>query len=105
MTTLLLKKIIRYAILLLAVALVTFMSVRIYDSQRGPRLEVWHTYVPHELSQAALDKTDWSGYIAAENRVFDEVQSHVIQHVRSDQRVPLNRYFAGSSIYPPGFDR
>ena len=34
---------------LLGVSLLTFLAVRIYDSQRGLPLEPWHTYVPHEL--------------------------------------------------------
>ena len=34
---------------LLGVALLTFLAVRIYDTQRGLPLEPWHTYVPHEL--------------------------------------------------------
>ena len=44
---------------MLAVVLLTVLVVRAYDSQRGPPLELWHTYVPHELTAAEIDKSDW----------------------------------------------
>ncbi|MBL8273873.1 MAG: hypothetical protein JNJ74_08685, partial [Xanthomonadales bacterium] len=44
--------------LLLVVAL-TLLAVRIYDSQRGPPLELWHTYVPEELDADELEAADW----------------------------------------------
>ena len=52
----------------LALIAVTLLAVRAYDLQRGPPLEPWHTFVPHELSVAELDKTDWAGYLKAEER-------------------------------------
>ena len=32
------------------IAFVALLGLRAYDSQRGPPLQLWHTYVPHELS-------------------------------------------------------
>ncbi|MGQ8818383.1 alpha/beta hydrolase [Serratia sp. NA_13] len=83
--------------------LLTLFAVRIYDTQNGPALEPWHTFVPHELSATELDKTDWPGYLAAESRVFDEVKANVTDKLSASERIPLNRYFDGSPIYPEHF--
>ncbi|NWG76203.1 MAG: alpha/beta hydrolase, partial [Rubrivivax sp.] len=42
-------KLLKLAGLVLGVALVTVLGVRIVDTQRGPPLELWHTFVPDEL--------------------------------------------------------
>lgn len=83
----------------------TLLAVRVYDTQRGPALEPWHTFVPHELSAAELDKADWQAYLAAENRVFDEVKANVTDKLSASERIPLNRYFDGSPVYPPHLAR
>ena len=82
---------------------VTALALRAYDSQRGPPLEPWHTYVPHEPRAADLDRLDWAGYLKAEDAVFAAVRSHVTDTLAVDGRIPMNRYFAGSPVYPPGF--
>jgi len=89
--------------ILLAVAALTFLAIRVYDVQRGPALEVWHTYVPRELDAEAIDKTDWNGYLAKEARIFDDLRREVSQKLTSGERVPINRYFEGSPVYPPHF--
>ena len=53
--------------LLLVVAL-TLLAVRIYDSQRGPPLELWHTYVPEELDADELEAADWPRYTSTTDR-------------------------------------
>ena len=51
---------------LLAVALLlALFAWRVYDALRDPPLELWHTVVPHELSAARIDATDWKGYLDA----------------------------------------
>ena len=65
--------------ILLAVAALTFLAIRVYDVQRGPALEVWHTYVPRELDAEAIDKTDWNGYLAKEARIFDDLRREVAE--------------------------
>ncbi len=85
------------------IALMTIFAVRIYDSQRGLPLETWHTYVPHELHASKLDTADWAQYMAAEAELFDEVQREVSQKLDATERVPPNRYFEGSPVYPPHF--
>ena len=68
-------------------------------------LEAWHTEVPPELGPDAIDASDWAGYLAAEDKAFAAVRDRVTQRLAPDERVPLNRYFAGSPIYTPGFKR
>jgi hypothetical protein len=89
--------------MLLAAVFVTLLGVRAWDSQRGAPLEPWHTYVPHELDAKALDAADWSRYLKVENTIFEALRIEVTQRLPEDDRVPINRYFEGSPIYPGRF--
>jgi alpha-beta hydrolase superfamily lysophospholipase len=95
----------KWTAVILTIGALTFFAIRIYDVQRGPALEVWHTYVPRELDVEALNKTDWKGYVAAEARVFEDVRREVSQKLTPSERVPINRYFEGSPVYPPHFSQ
>jgi hypothetical protein len=88
---------------LLLTAAVTLLVVRVWDSQRGPPLHVWHTYVPHELGAKELDAADWTKYLEAEARIFEDLRQHVSQELEPEDRAPVNRYFPASPIYPPHF--
>ena len=89
---------------LLAVALLlALFAWRVYDALRDPPLELWHTVVPHELSAARIDATDWKGYLDAERALFDEVRAEVTDKLAPEARVESNRYFSGSPIYPGRF--
>jgi hypothetical protein len=94
---------IKWASILLALAAITFFAIRMYDIQRGPPLARWHTYIPHELQAKELDAADWSRYLAEEARIFESVRTEVTQRLDPDDRVPMNRYFDGSPIYPAHF--
>jgi alpha-beta hydrolase superfamily lysophospholipase len=93
----------KYALLALAAVFATLLAVRAWDSQRGPPLEPWHTYAPHELSASGLDAADWPRYLEAENRIFDAVRDEVTRALPERDRVPVNRYFEGSRVYPGHF--
>lgn len=88
---------------LLVLGVLVLFLVRIYDSQRGPPLEVWHTFVPEELHKKDLDRSGWAEYLAAEDALFDSVRAEVTQKLPEGERVPVNRYFDGSPIYPGRF--
>ena len=81
----------------------TLLGVRIYNSQRGLPLEPWHTFVPTELSAAKLDAADWKQYVAREAAIFEELRREVTQKLPKQDRVPVNRYFDGSPVYPGRF--
>jgi len=93
----------KLSLILLAVVVVAFLALRIFIVQRGPPLALWHTFAPTELTADELDAADWDGYLASEARVFDSVRTEVTDKLDPDQRIPMNRYFAGSPIYPPSF--
>jgi alpha-beta hydrolase superfamily lysophospholipase len=92
----------RGAAVLVIVALSLF-GLRIYDTQRGAPLEPWHTFIPHEMSLAELDKGNWADYLKAEDAAFASIRAEVTQKLAPDERVPVNRYFDGSAIYPAHF--
>jgi alpha-beta hydrolase superfamily lysophospholipase len=95
----------KWIAILLTVAALTFFAIRVYDVQRGPPLEVWHTYVPEELDVEAIDKADWKGYLAKEARIFEDLRLEVSQKLAPSERVPISRYFEGSPVYPPHFSQ
>ena len=94
----------KWTALVAAIAMVTFLGVRIYDSQRGLPLEPWHKFVPDDLHAADLDHADWQAYLAAEDRVFAEVRAQVTDKLPDRDRIPINRYFEGSPIFPEHFE-
>ncbi len=98
-------KLIRRTALLLAVIAVTLLAARVYHSQRGAPLEPWHTFVPHELHAKAIDGANWIDYLKAEDKIFTEVRNEVSQKLDADERIPVNRYFEGSPVYPESFSQ
>lgn len=93
----------KLGVVLLLAAFLTFLGIRIYDSQRGLPLEPWHTFVPHELDADELDRSDWPRYLAAEAAIFESIKKEVSQKLNAEERVPVNRYFEGSPVYPARF--
>src|SRR5512134_2787116 len=93
-------KILLVALLLLAVA---GFGVRAVRAMRGAPLQPWHTHVPVELAARELDAADWERYLAQERSIFDDIRVNVTQRLEPDARVPYNRYFEGSPVYPPRF--
>lgn len=91
--------------LLLTLGIVAFLGVRIYNIESGPPLKPWHTYVPEELERDAIDRADWMTYVAAEERLLAGVREQVVRKLPPDERVPINRYFEGSKVYPPNLPR
>lgn len=98
-----LNKAVKRTAIVVAIVAVTLLGLRIYDSQRGAPLEPWHTHIPKELSIAELDRGGWRDYLKAEAEAFAGVRAEVTQKLDPDERVPVNRYFDGSPIYPGRF--
>lgn len=92
----------RLAYALAAVVLIIIV-VRVVDSQTGPALELWHTEVPNDLRAEQINRLDWAGYIAAEQRVFEQVRREVTARLQPEARTQENRFFEGSPIHPPRF--
>jgi alpha-beta hydrolase superfamily lysophospholipase len=89
--------------IVVVISALSLLGLRIYDTQRGAPLEPWHTFTPHELSIAELDRSSWTEFLQAEDAAFESVRKEVTQKLAPDERIPVNRYFDGSAIYPPHF--
>ena len=87
---------------LFAIALL-LLALRAWNVRNGPPLQLWHTYVPHELSAAEIDRADWQTWLQHENAVFAEVRANVTDRLPPSERIASNRYFAGSPLYPAHF--
>jgi alpha-beta hydrolase superfamily lysophospholipase len=97
------RRIVRWTkrlLLVLGAVLLTLLAVRVYDLERGPPLEPWHTYVPTELTVEQLEAAGWSDYLRAEQAILEAVRREVTDRLAAEDRVPLNRYFAGSPVHP-----
>jgi alpha-beta hydrolase superfamily lysophospholipase len=95
----------KWFLILLSLLVVAFLAVRIYNSQRGLPLDVWHTYAPQELSDKEIDAADWDAYLEAEAKIFDSLRVNVSQQLTPEEQVPFNRYFEGSPVYPGHFSQ
>lgn len=85
--------------------LAVVLALRVWDVQRGPPLGPWHTFVPEEIPREAIAAADWTRWMAAEEAVFAAVRAEVSARLAPEDRVPANRYFAGSPVNPARFAR
>jgi alpha-beta hydrolase superfamily lysophospholipase len=93
----------KWTVGLFVLAVLGLLAIRAYDAQRGPPLSRWHTYTPHDLTAKQIRKIEWAEYLKAESALFDEVRAKVTEKLEPEERVPTNRYFDGSPIYPGRF--
>ena len=96
-------KFLKRGAVLLVVIVLTLLGIRAWDSQRGPPLRLWHTYVPRELKAKEIAAADWTSYLAAERALFADVRANVTEKLDLESRDPANRYFDGSPLYPGRF--
>jgi alpha-beta hydrolase superfamily lysophospholipase len=96
-------RILKWALVLIAVVSVALLAFRSYGSLNGPPLHRWHTFVPHELSADEMDSADWTRYLAQEDETMASVRAEVSQKLSPDERVPIDRYFEASPVYPAHF--
>ncbi|MDO9503040.1 carboxylesterase [Falsiroseomonas sp.] len=93
----------RRILLLTATLLVVLLALRIWDIRHGPPLAPWHLVVPEELRAEQIDAADWGRYLAAEAAAFATVRTEVTAALEPQDRIPANRYFTGSPLYPGRF--
>ena len=77
-------------LMLFSIVAITLLAVRVYDTQRGLPLDVWHTYVPHELSARELDTANWSKYLQVEDKIFEALRAEVRKRLTPEERVSMN---------------
>ena len=97
------KRVLKRALWSILVIGIALLAIRAYRSLGGPALQPWHTFVPTELSTDQMDAGDWGRYLAQEDAIMASVQAEVSQKLAPDQRVPINRYFEASPVYPARF--
>ncbi|HEX7158270.1 MAG TPA: alpha/beta hydrolase, partial [Edaphobacter sp.] len=93
----------KWTFVLIAIVGIVALGVRAYRALNGPPLHAWHTFVPHELKADELDRADWNRYLAQEDAIMASVRSEVSQKLAPGERIPINRYFEASPIYPAHF--
>jgi len=96
-------RIIKWVLLLIVVVGVTMLGVRSFRVLNGPALQPWHTFVPHELTTDQIDIADWTRYLAQEDEIMTSVRAEVSQKLSPGERLPINRYFEASPVYPAHF--
>jgi alpha-beta hydrolase superfamily lysophospholipase len=96
-------KLLKRCVILVFVVMLTLLGLRIYDTQRGPPVSLWHTFVPADLHADEIEASDWKHYVAAENTLFASVRAEVTDKLPPEDRVSSNRYFSGSPLYPGTF--
>jgi alpha-beta hydrolase superfamily lysophospholipase len=97
------KRVLKWALIAVVVAGAAMLGLRSYRSLSGPALQPWHTFVPAELRDSDLDGADWARYLAQEGAIFASVRAEVSQKLEPGARVPINRYFEESPVYPARF--
>jgi alpha-beta hydrolase superfamily lysophospholipase len=98
-----LKRFLKWVLIGVVVVSAAIFALRSYRALSGPPLHPWHTFVPAELHESDLDAADWPRYLAREEAIFESVRAEVSQKLDPDERVPINRYFEESPVYPARF--
>ncbi len=93
----------RRLLIFVALAALVLLIGRAVQSQLGPPLQLWHTFVPPDVHADEIDHMDWQGYLAAEDQVFAAVRAEVTDKLDEAERTPDDRYFEGSPVYPGHF--
>lgn len=92
----------KFAVIALVVVLAV-VGLRAWQSTQGPPLRPWHKIVPAELSAHAIVRGDWRSYIAAEDRMFDQLHRDLQRKMDPDDLTPLSRYNDASRASPIAF--
>ncbi|POT57212.1 hypothetical protein C3432_12990 [Citrobacter amalonaticus] len=95
-----LASLIKHVVLTLLVVLMVFLGVRIYQTESGPDLHLWHTWTGNEMSAKELENATFPQYLAREEALFGNLKTEVADKLKPDERTPINRFYAGSRVYP-----
>ncbi|MCU6329549.1 alpha/beta fold hydrolase, partial [Enterobacter quasiroggenkampii] len=89
--------------MVVGIVLVVLLAVRVYLSQQGPELHLWHTWRADEMSVRELDNADFAGYLAREKAIFADLDNAVTAKTAGEEQTPLNRYYRQSLVWPGQF--
>lgn len=76
---------VKHVVLTLLVVLIVFLGVRVYQTESGPDLHLWHTWHGNEMSAAALDNATFAQYQAQEEMLFADLQKQVGDKLSADE--------------------
>ena len=94
---------VKRTLLLAVMVLIILLGLRVALTERGPDLQLWHTWVPEELSDSEMDRTDWAGYLSNEQKIFAQMKVNVSDKLPDDNPETYNRYAEQSPVYPEHF--
>ena len=89
--------------MVLGIVLLVLLAVRVYLSQQGPELHLWHTWRADEMSVQEMDRASFAQYVSRENTIFSSLDADVTAETDRDERTPLNRYYRQSLVWPGQF--
>ncbi|EFC56704.1 alpha/beta hydrolase [Enterobacter cancerogenus] len=89
--------------MVLGIVLIVLLAVRVYLSQQGPALHLWHIWRADELSAPEMDKATFAQYLTRENAIFASLDAEVTSKTDATERTPLNRYARQSLVWPGQF--
>ncbi len=86
------------------ICLLTLWGVRAYNAWQAPPLQLWHTFVPQEMTIREMEQATWADYLKQEDQIFASVRAHVTEKLPENARANSNRFYENSPIYPPNFE-
>ena len=96
-------KLLRWALVAVALVVVAVVGLRAWQAIRDPDLAPWHRFAPDDARVEEIDAMDWAAWSAREGLVFAEVEAEVTADLPERYRTPENRYFADSPLHPANF--
>jgi alpha-beta hydrolase superfamily lysophospholipase len=81
------------------VSLATVLAMRAWQAGRAPPLLPWHIEVPKELDADAIDKSNWTAWVAHEAALFDAVDAAIGEDLPARYAVASNRYSPNSPFH------
>lgn len=63
--------------MVIGIIVVVLLAVRVYLSQQGPALHLWHTWRANEMSVSELDKANFADYLDREKAIFTDLDNAV----------------------------
>ena len=89
--------------MVIGIIVVVLLAVRVYLSQQGPALHLWHTWRANEMSVSELDKANFADYLDREKAIFTDLDNAVTAKTKGEERTALNRYYRQSLVWPGKF--
>ncbi len=89
--------------MVVGIVLIVLLAVRVYLSQKGPELHLWHTWRADEMSVREMDNADFAGISPGKTPFSPIFDNAVTAKTEGEERTPLNRYYRQSLVWPGQF--